>query len=137
MNSGEDRKIRELFKGQAWLLDFDRHADLRGELLPFDFDRIPFIPRRIFAVSKVPPGIVRGGHGHQSCSQILVCLNGSVEILMRKHETEVCFSLDASSPALVLGPGIWCQQKYADDNTVLLVLASEPYDPESYFDHWA
>jgi hypothetical protein len=45
----------------------------------------------------------------------------------------VSLTLLPGGPALLIGPGIWAEQRYAVPGSVLLVVASEPYDPASYF----
>lgn len=55
---------------------------------------------------------------------------------MRCHDEEVILLLDSGRVGLLLGPGVWCQQKYLDEGSVLLVFASEPYDPASYIEQW-
>jgi len=67
---------------------------------------------------------------------MLVCLQGRIEVLMRHHEEEVKLVLENAPYGLVFGPGVWCQQKYLIENSILLVFASEPYTPESYIEHW-
>ena len=55
---------------------------------------------------------------------------------MRREQQEVRSVLVPTGPGLLLGPGVWCRQTYLDSDSVLLVLASEPYDPSSYNGHW-
>jgi hypothetical protein len=80
--------------------------------------------------------MVRGGHAHASGYQWLVCLNGSIEVLMRCHGEEVTLLMDSERFGLLLGPGVWGQQKYLAEGSVLLVFASDPYDPASYIEQW-
>ena len=112
------------------------HSDERGNLLPLDFDRLPFTPRRVFTVTGVPVGSIRGEHGHRSGEQLLVCLQGKIDLLLRKGHEEATTALTPAGPGLLLGAGVWCRQTYLVSNSVLLVLASEPYDPESYISTW-
>ena len=123
------------FGGQAKLLGIRPHADERGMLTPFAFDQLPFTPRRCFTVTGAPAGCVRGGHAHRSGMQALFCLQGRIDILMRYRGEEVELTLAPSSCGLVFGPGVWCQQQYVEDGSVLLVFASEPYDPASYIEN--
>lgn len=55
---------------------------------------------------------------------------------MRCQGEEVTLLLDSGRAGLLLGPGVWCQQKYLAEGSVLLVFASEPYDPASYVEQW-
>lgn len=120
------------FGGQAWLVACRNHADERGMLVPFAFDELPFTPCRTFVVTGAPAGCVRGGHAHRSGLQMLVCLQGSIEVSMRYRGQKAALALEPGACGLVFGPGVWCQQKYLVDGSVLLVFASEPYDPASY-----
>ena len=123
--------------GLAKLVACAARADERGLLLPFQFDQMPFEPVRVFAVSNVPAGTVRGGHAHRSGRQLLVCLQGHIGILMRHRDQEARLALEPSGFGLVLEAGVWCQQTYLVEGTVLLAFADTPYDPASYLEHWA
>lgn len=124
------------FGGRARLVAVERHVDARGALLPLEFERLPFPPRRLFTVSGVPAGTARGGHAHRRGQQLLVCLQGRVDLRLRLADEEARATLAAEGPAMLVGAGVWCEQSYVDEGSVLLVLASEPYDPQSYVSHW-
>lgn len=129
---GNSESEKEFFGGQARLIPCQGHADERGVLTPFAFDQLPFTPCRCFIVTDAPAGCVRGGHAHRSGMQMLVCLQGRIDISMRYRDQEAALALEPGSFGLVFGPDVWCRQKYAVEGSVLLVFASEPYDPESY-----
>lgn len=124
----------EYFDGLAGLVQQPAHADERGVLVPFAFDRLPFTPYRSFVVTDTPAGAVRGGHAHRSGMQMLVCLRGRIEVLMRHRGREVTAVLESPSCGLVFGPGVWCRQKYLEEGSILLVFANEPFDPDSYIE---
>lgn len=132
MNAEADHPGEAWFSGRARSICCQIHADERGTLLPLEFASLPFMPCRLFTVTGVPAGGVRGGHGHRVGQQLLVCLQGSIAVLMRCEKKEVHTVLVPGGPGLLFGPGVWCRQSYLDEGTVLLVLASEPYDPASY-----
>ena len=123
----------EYFGGQARLIACSPQTDERGVLTPFYFDRMPFTPCRSFTVTNVPAGTVRGGHAHRSGLQMLVCLQGRIEIRMHHKDEEAVLVMEPCS-SLVFGPDIWCQQKYLVEGSVLLVFASEPYGQSSYIE---
>lgn len=124
--------IETYFGGRACLLALPAKVEERGTLLPLEFDALPFTPRRCFSVGNVLPGTARGRHAHRTASQFLVCLSGRIRILMRADGEDVEIDLADNSSGLLIGPGIWAQQTYMTENAVLLVLASEAYDPASY-----
>lgn len=125
------------FNGLAHWVPLQVHQDARGRLLPLEFGLLPFVPCRVFTVADVPVGAVRGEHGHRSGQQLLVCLQGRIEILLRYVHHEASMVLLPSEHGLLVHAGVWCRQTYVQAHSVLLVLASEPYDPASYVESWA
>ncbi len=107
--------------------------DLRGNLTAREVGQgLPFEPRRYFIVHDVPTKEVRGEHAHRRLHQVLVCIAGSVTVLVDDgiHRQETV--LDSPELALHVPPMIWCvQYKYTPD-AALLVLASDVYDPDDY-----
>jgi hypothetical protein len=128
-------EMTEFLGGRARRVPCARLTDRRGSLTPFDYADLPFTPRRVFAVADVPTGTSRGGHSHRSATQLLVCLNGRIDVLMRVRGDAGRVMLAPGEPGLLLGPGVWSQQTYLAPNSVLLVFASEPYDPASMSEH--
>ncbi len=116
------------------LIPLPRFADARGSLLSLEWHSLPFEPRRVFTVTGVPSGATRGGHGHRRCSQLLVAVAGEIDVELALGKARRSFRLTAGGPALLVRPGIWFNQEYAGRDTVLLVLASEPYSPADMFD---
>ncbi len=107
--------------------------DLRGRMSVGEFpSAVPFVPRRYFIVFDVPGKEVRGEHAHRRCHQFLVCLRGSVNVMFHDGDCGEEVTLDRPNLGLYLPPMVWAvQYKYTAD-ALLLVLASEPYDPEDY-----
>jgi dTDP-4-dehydrorhamnose 3,5-epimerase-like enzyme len=110
-------------------LDLPTFSDPRGSLTVLE-RALPFAPRRVYFVHGVPAGATRGGHRHLRNRQVLVCVAGSCEVLVRrKGETEAVVLLDSPSSGLLLEPEEWHLMRAFSPGAVLLVLASEPYDP--------
>lgn len=107
--------------------------DLRGNLTVGEFETdVPFRPKRYFMVFGVPNAEVRGEHAHHRCEQFLICARGSCSIVADDGASREEFVLDDPSLGLYLPPRVWgIQYKYSAD-AVLLVFASEPYQPEDY-----
>ena len=93
---------------------------------------IDFDPKRIFYVFNVPTGSVRGGHGHEAASQLLIAISGKCRINCRYKESSKSFVLSSPSEALFIPPGIWAEQVYEEDGTVLMVVSDEKYSQEDY-----
>ena len=107
--------------------------DLRGTLSAGEFPReIPFVPKRYFIVFDVPGQDVRGEHAHRQCHQFMVCARGSVTVLVDDGTTSEEIPLNTPNLGLYVPPKIWAvQYKYSPD-ALLLVFASDPYDPDDY-----
>lgn len=126
------RVIAAFLGGRARLLAFAARIDARGALTPLAFDALPFEPRRSFFVHGVPAGTVRGGHSHRTARQLLFCVSGAIEVLMRHGDEQAAVTLDDCSQGLLIEAGVWAQQTYITPGAVLCALASEPFDPDCY-----
>jgi acetyltransferase-like isoleucine patch superfamily enzyme/dTDP-4-dehydrorhamnose 3,5-epimerase-like enzyme len=108
-------------------------ADLRGSLSAGEFgSQIPFVPKRYFMVFDVPGKDVRGEHAHRACHQFLVCARGSLTVVVDDGAASEEIVLDRRDVGLYLPPMVWAvQYRYSADG-LLLVFASDHYDPEDY-----
>jgi UDP-2-acetamido-3-amino-2,3-dideoxy-glucuronate N-acetyltransferase len=108
-------------------------VDLRGSLVAGESPgHLPFEPRRYFVVFDVPGKDVRGEHAHRTCHQFLVCARGSLSVVVDDGRKREEIALDRPDVGLYVPPMTWAVQfKYSPD-ALLLVLASDPYDPDDY-----
>ena len=114
------------------LIEVPHHVDDRGNLSVLqEDDLVPFSISRVFTVT-APINSVRGKHAHKRCSQFMVCLSGSVEVVCNDGEKEIVYLLDRPSKGLIMPPGIWAQEIYKKDQSILMVLCDLPYDEKDY-----
>lgn len=124
----------ELIKVKGVTLhEFPLIRDLRGNLTVGEFNKeIPFSPKRYFSVFDVPNKDVRGEHAHKECHQFLVCIKGSCHVVADDGKQRQEFILDKPNKGIYLPPMVWgVQYKYSAD-AVLMVFASDHYDPDDY-----
>ena len=113
------------------VLELHGFHDERGSLVPLTFEDVDFRVARTFVVN-APRGAVRGGHAHRSVRQVLFRASGTIEVEVR-HEGELAhLTLDASTPAVLVEPGVWAQQTYLDDHAALIVFADGPFESAEY-----
>jgi UDP-2-acetamido-3-amino-2,3-dideoxy-glucuronate N-acetyltransferase len=126
-------QVADLGVGGCQLHAIRRVRDLRGSLAVAEIGQdLPFVVNRFFVVYDVPSREVRGEHAHRRCAQFLICLHGSVHVLLDDGSSRRDLVLDSPEKGLYMAPMIWgAQYRYTDD-AVLLVLASEPYDANDY-----
>jgi UDP-2-acetamido-3-amino-2,3-dideoxy-glucuronate N-acetyltransferase len=107
--------------------------DLRGTLTVTEFDdKLPFTPKRVFLVYDVPGKHVRGEHAHRCCRQFLVCVSGSVSIVLDNGSNRREIVLDEPRCGLYIPTLLWATQYRFSEHTVMMVYASEPYDADDY-----
>ena len=107
--------------------------DLRGRLTAGEFvDQVPFTPLRYFLVFDVPGKDVRGEHAHRQCHQFLVCVRGSVAVVVDDGTTSEEVVLDQPNLGLHVRPMVWAVQYRYSADALLLVFASDHYDPADY-----
>ncbi len=97
------------------LLEFPRITDPRGNLsFPDNARHLPFDIKRVFYSYDVPAGARRAAHAVIKCQQCLIATAGSPDV-----------------PA-----GVWRELLNFSANSVCLVMASEFYDPDDYFEDY-
>ena len=107
-------------------------SDSRGDLAVAEFGNLPFFPRRLFIQSVNLGGTVRGEHAHYTCSQLLIVIEGSIEVTLESCggiQTEI---LQTSSVGLLIPPMVWASQLFQGKDGKVLVLASEAYSEKDY-----
>ena len=107
--------------------------DMRGNLSFGEIgNQIPFEVKRYFLVYSVASKEIRGEHAHRSLHQFLICVHGRCHVVADDGTNRQEFVLDSPTIGLHLPPMVWgIQYKYTED-AVMLVLASDKYDPASY-----
>ena len=108
-------------------------ADLRGSLSVGEFpQQVPFLPKRYFVCFDVPGKDVRGEHAHRRCHQFLVCLHGSLSVVVDDGRASEEIVLDRPNIGLYVPPMTWAVQYQYSADGLLLVFASDLYDPADY-----
>ena len=107
--------------------------DKYGHLVPVESNiDIPFEIKRIYYIYGVQKGVRRGFHSHRNLKQALICVHGSVKILVKTPLQNEEIVLNSPQTALYIGPMVWREMYEFSDDAVLLVLANEHYDVQDY-----
>ena len=113
------------------LIELPYHKENNGDLVVVEGEIIPFSIKRVFNVRQ-QKGDIRGRHAHRHCSQLLICTNGAVEVKCDDISTTEIYVLDKPNFGLFIPPGIWADQKYIENNTILTVLCDRPFEEADY-----
>lgn len=112
---------------------FNINTDKYGKLIPLEGnDTIPFDIKRVYYIYEVEEDVRRGFHSHKELEQVLICVHGSVKILVKTPKEEETITLDDPKKGLYIGPDVWREMYDFKDGAVLLVLASDHYDKKDY-----
>ena len=72
------------------------------------------------------------GHRHRRTRQAAICLRGSCRVDNDDGRRQESFLLDSPAKCLVLEPEDWHEMREFTPDALLMVLASEPFDPDDY-----
>ncbi len=95
-------------------------------------DQIPFDIKRVYYISQGKADLPRGHHAHHKTRQILFCIQGKVTIIVDDGQKREEVILDQPHVGIMLDPMIWHEMTNINEETILLVLASEVYDESDY-----
>ena len=114
----------------AYIIDLKTFTDNRGNLTVIE-KTIPFEVKRIFYIYGVDDS-KRGSHRHKTVYQAAICLKGSCRIYNNDGERETEFILDKPNKCLILEPKDWHTMEKFSPDAILMVLASDFFDPNDY-----
>lgn len=93
---------------------------------------IPFEIKRVYYIYGVPSEERRGFHAHRNLHQVLICLNGSVQVQIQNASRTQKVTLSDPATGLYIGPRVWREMYDFSPGCVLMALASERYDESDY-----
>lgn len=105
--------------------------DDRGSLIPIELKNVPFEVKRVFVVNNVPLNEIRGNHSHYNTKQYLICINGSVDVILNDGINETIYKL-IKGQSILIPELIWDSQKFTSENSEILVFCSTEYDIDDY-----
>jgi len=120
------------------LVELPLVEDLRGLLSFGEVGRqVPFEVKRYFLVFGVSTARIRGEHSHKKLHQFLICAHGSLSVAIDDGQSRKEYFLDSPAKGLHLPPLVWGVFYGFSPDAVLLVLASDLYDPDDYIRDYA
>ena len=116
------------------MLEFPQHGDERGHLVVVEGLRnIPFEIKRMFYIYGSDPHVVRGRHANRKSEFVLINVAGQSKVRVDDGRgNEAVFSINRPHTGLYLPTMIWKDMYDFSEDSVLLVLSNESYDPDEY-----
>ena len=116
---------------KPYILLFQTHRDNKGSLIAIEESKdVPFQIKRVYYM--YDNNTSRGHHAHKSLEQVIICVHGGCKIKLDDGIEEKCLNLKQPDEGIYIPSAIWREIYDFLPETVLLVLASEPYDECEY-----
>lgn len=108
-------------------------GDNRGSLIALEKEHnVPFDIKRVYYIYDTKRGVPRGFHAHEDLEQLLICVSGSCKIKVDDGNEQEIYELNTPEQALYIGKMIWREMFDFSQGCVLMVIASQYYDPKEY-----
>ena len=115
------------------LLYFETHGDDRGSLIAIENNKnIDFKIERVYYIYDTINGVVRGKHAHVDLRQVLICVNGSCDILLDNGKERDVIHLDSPNKGVYIKSLVWREMMNFSDDCVLLVLVNSKHNVNDY-----
>ena len=116
------------------MLEFPQHGDDRGHLVVVEGGKnIPFDIKRMFYIYGSDTGVVRGRHANRKSEFVLINVAGQSKVRVDDGRgNEAVFSINRPHTGLYLPTMVWKDMYDFSEDSVLLVLSNEAYDPDEY-----
>lgn len=95
-------------------------------------EQVPFVIKRVYFITKPVKGLPRGKHAHKKNKQLLFCIRGKVKMLMDDGKKRRSIVLGNPEKGIYIDSMVWHEMLDMNVDTILLVLASEKFDPKDY-----
>ena len=119
---------------QVRMLEFAEYGDNRGHLVIIEGEiDIPFPIKRAFYIYGSKTDVIRGQHANKKTQFVLINVAGKSKVRVRDGEgNEAIYCLNRPHTGVYLPTMVWKDMYEFSEDSVLLVLASEHYDPTEY-----
>lgn len=116
------------------ILEFSSHGDDRGRLVIVEGGQdIPFDIKRIFYIYGSDNKVVRGQHANRKSQFVLINVAGQSKVkVIDGKGNQIIYCLNRPHTGIYLPPMIWKEMYDFSEDSVLLCLSSEHYEPEEY-----
>lgn len=116
------------------MMEFPQRGDERGHLVIVEGGvEIPFNIARVFYIYGSHSDVVRGQHANRKTEFVLINVAGNSKVKVKDGEgNEAIFCLNRPHTGVYLPNMVWKDMYDFSEDSVLLCLASEHYDPNEY-----
>lgn len=118
---------------QPTLIQLPKIKDYRGNLSFFESThQIPFLIKRVYWIYDVPGGEKRGEHAYYTQQEFIVCLSGSVELIVDNGFNKATFQLTRSYYGVYIPAMHWRNLYNFSTNAVVVIASNDVYKESDY-----
>ncbi|MCM1045881.1 MAG: FdtA/QdtA family cupin domain-containing protein [Candidatus Gastranaerophilales bacterium] len=118
---------------QIEILDFPDLGDERGNLVVVEGGvAVPFAIQRIFYIYGSDSEVVRGCHANLRSEFVMINVSGTSKVKVDNGHEQRVIELNRPRMGLYLKSNVWKEMYDFSEDSVLLVLSNEHYDPQEY-----
>jgi len=115
------------------MIKFNQLGDDRGHLVVVEgMKDIPFDIKRVFYIYGSDKDVIRGQHANRKTEFVLINVAGKSKVMVDYGTEKVEYNLDEPHMGVYLPKMVWKDMYDFSEDSVLLCLASEPYDGAEY-----
>ena len=116
------------------MLEFPIKGDERGRMVIVEGEAdIPFDIKRIFYIFGSDKDVVRGQHANKKSEFVLINVAGSSKVKVKDGKgNEAVYCLNRPHTGIYLPTMIWKDMYDFSEDSLLLCLTNEHYDPDEY-----
>jgi len=116
------------------MIEFPQRGDHRGKLVIVEGEiDVPFEIKRAFYIYGSDRDVIRGQHANRRTQFVLINVAGQSKVRVKDGKgNEIVYELNRPHTGIYLPEMVWKDMYDFSPDSVLLVLASEHYDPEEY-----
>ncbi len=115
------------------LIEFKQNGDERGHLVVVEgIKDIPFEIKRVFYIYGSDKDVIRGQHANRKTEFVLINVSGTSKVMVDDGVNKKIYNLDRPHIGIYMPTMVWKDMYDFSEDSVLLCLASEPYDKNEY-----
>ncbi|HSR06324.1 MAG TPA: FdtA/QdtA family cupin domain-containing protein [Bryobacteraceae bacterium] len=127
------REVDRTQERQARLIGVPSFSDHRGTLCVLDWKKeLPFTPERLYYIHGVTEGAKRAGHAHFREVELILCLAGSIRVVIDNGRSREEFLLDRPDLGLYIPRMLWHELDAFSPGALCAVLATGHHSEDDY-----
>lgn len=119
-------------------IEFPHHdSSESGKLVPIELESaLPFKTKRIYYISAVPVGAVRGAHAHTIEEECFICIRGRCTATVSTDGVNMQkIALYQPHVGLYVSKLVWHEFSNFTPDAIMLCISSTPYLPDNYINN--